>query len=116
MILKLTVAIASLAIVLSIPAARKLLNELAYPKESFNVHPESDKLISKCRVLGNVDPQLTCEKVVLHAPTSTVYMACDSYESRKLYFPPSHGKRIDTSAAGSGGIYTLDLKVNINPY
>jgi hypothetical protein len=98
--------------ILYVPVTRFLHVAGIYPQKQFTGVPTAS-LNSKCRTVGNKLPfKLACEKAVLHSPTSTVYMACDDFDSRQIYWPGLGRKKKDLSFAGSGGIYMLDLRVN----
>ncbi|KAJ1567468.1 Serum paraoxonase/arylesterase 1 [Cladochytrium tenue] len=63
-------------------------------------------LDSSCRRL-RPDLGLACEDLALHPTLGIVYAACDSVVARRNYFVPL--KWLDDRAAGSGGIYVVDL-------
>ncbi|KAJ3112035.1 hypothetical protein HDU96_005038 [Phlyctochytrium bullatum] len=62
-----------------------------------------------CYKLGE-DLNIACEDVVIHNPSSTAFLACDSLDARSQYWPPL--EFWNTSYAGTGRIYALDLKTN----
>ncbi|KAI8852970.1 hypothetical protein BC829DRAFT_383429 [Chytridium lagenaria] len=81
--------------------------------ETSGIYPErivvNTGLSAQCNRIGE-DLNIACEDVAIHHPSGTAFLACDDHVARRQYWPPLN--LWNTSYAGTGRIYALDLKTS----
>ncbi|KAJ3204013.1 hypothetical protein HDU67_009815 [Dinochytrium kinnereticum] len=117
MVLQVLIAIILMLLPVSIMFV-SLVGAIIYPVifqvlEAGGIYPErivtSSEAVQKCYRIGE-NLRIACEDVSIHHPSGTAFLACDDLDSRLQYWPPLDHH--NTSFAGTGMIYKLDLKTN----